>query len=43
MVAGVWHHGDFIVKNPATQGFIILGRRYASTLLYLDHLADGHP
>lgn len=23
---GVWHHGDFIVKNPKTQGFIILGR-----------------
>jgi acetoacetyl-CoA synthetase len=25
---GVWHHGDFIVKNPKTQGFIILGRRH---------------
>ncbi|EKM54658.1 uncharacterized protein PHACADRAFT_146820 [Phanerochaete carnosa HHB-10118-sp] len=23
---GVWHHGDFIVKNPKTQGFLILGR-----------------
>ena len=26
-VIGVWCHSDFIVKNPGTQGFIILGRR----------------
>lgn len=26
---GVWHHGDFMVKNPQTKGFIILGRRCA--------------
>ena len=25
---GVWRHADFIVKNPKTKGFIILGRRY---------------
>lgn len=23
---GVWHHADFIVKNPETQGLMILGR-----------------
>jgi hypothetical protein len=25
---GVWRQGDFIVKNPKTRGFMILGRRY---------------
>lgn len=25
--AGIWRHADFIVKNPKTQGLIILGRR----------------
>ena len=29
----VWTQGDFIVKNPKTQGFIILGRRLASSPL----------
>lgn len=24
---GIWRQGDFIVKNPKTQGFMILGRR----------------
>ncbi|PCH36095.1 acetoacetate-CoA ligase [Wolfiporia cocos MD-104 SS10] len=23
---GIWHHGDFIVKNPKTNGLMILGR-----------------
>ncbi|KAJ3486434.1 hypothetical protein NLI96_g4244 [Meripilus lineatus] len=23
---GIWHQGDFIVKNPSTKGFIFLGR-----------------
>ncbi|KIP06965.1 hypothetical protein PHLGIDRAFT_106267 [Phlebiopsis gigantea 11061_1 CR5-6] len=23
---GVWHHGDFMCKNPLTQGLLILGR-----------------
>ena len=31
MHAGVWHHGDFMVKNPKTQGLIILGRRSVIT------------
>lgn len=31
--AGVWCHSDFIVKNPDTKGLIILGRRFAKTLL----------
>lgn len=25
---GVWRQGDFIVKNPQTGGFMVLGRRY---------------
>lgn len=24
---GIWRQGDFVVKNPKTQGFIFLGRR----------------
>lgn len=36
--SGVWRHADFIVKNPKTQGFIILGRRYDS--FDLDFLLD---
>lgn len=27
---GTWRQGDFIVKNPKTRGFMILGRRYES-------------
>lgn len=27
LLVGVWHQGDFIVKNPTTKGLIILGRR----------------
>jgi acetoacetyl-CoA synthetase len=27
ITVGVWRQGDFIVKNPKTKGFIILGRR----------------
>lgn len=30
--AGVWHQGDFIVKNPKTQGLMILGRRCIESL-----------
>ena len=28
---GVWRHGDFIAMNPRTKGYIILGRRSASS------------
>ena len=24
---GVWRQGDFVAKNPKTQGFVFLGRR----------------
>ncbi|TFY75053.1 hypothetical protein EWM64_g8960 [Hericium alpestre] len=29
---GIWRHGDFIAKNPRTQGLVIYGRRYTSFL-----------
>ncbi len=36
---GVWRHADFIVKNPQTKGYIILGRRYVLlTLAAARHL-----
>lgn len=25
-IGGVWHHGDFVVRNPATGGYVFLGR-----------------
>lgn len=27
MYPGVWRQGDFMVKNPRTKGFMVLGRR----------------
>ncbi|EPT04586.1 hypothetical protein FOMPIDRAFT_1156848 [Fomitopsis schrenkii] len=50
---GVWHQGDFIVKNPKTQGLMILGRsdgvlnpsgvRFGSAEIYsvLEDFSDG--
>ena len=31
---GTWRQGDFIVKNPKTQGFMILGRRFVLYSFY---------
>jgi acetoacetyl-CoA synthetase len=32
---GVWRHGDFIAMNPSTRGYIIFGRRFASSVPYI--------
>jgi len=40
---GVWRQGDFVVKNPKTNGFIFLGRRLLTIYeLYDMHSHDPH-
>ena len=29
MYPGIWRQGDFLVKNPKTNGLMVLGRRHA--------------
>jgi acetoacetyl-CoA synthetase len=38
---GVWRQGDFVVKNPKTNGFIFLGRRYRLSISCM-HLQIYH-
>lgn len=38
---GVWRQGDFIVKNPKTQGFVILGRRCLLIRNSIVHVSDN--
>jgi hypothetical protein len=35
MYPGIWRQGDFLVKNPKTNGLMVLGRRWALHLGYI--------